>query len=298
MTIYAFIAEEQANRIWTVTEMCRVLDVSRSGFYDWQARPLSDREVTDRMLAVEIEAIWECSDRTYGAPRVHRWLVKQGFVVGRRRVARIMAVNGWEGETGRRKVRTTIVDRGATAAEDHVKRDFNPVAPDTIWCGDITYLRTGEGWLYLATVIDLFSRRVIGWSVAEHMRTELVADALDMAIATRGGHVEAGVVFHTDRGSQYTSADFGALCDRHGVVQSMGATGVCWDNAAAESFFGTLKREHANRRRWATRADARRDLIRWIEGWYNRRRLHSSIDYNSPIDHEAMFNRRGDGIAA
>jgi transposase InsO family protein len=250
-------------------------------------------------LAIEIEAIWECSDRTYGAPRVHRWLLKQGFFVGRNRVARIMAINGWEGETGRRKVRTTIVDRGATAADDHVRRDFNPAGPDVVWCGDITYLRTGEGWLYLATVIDLFSRRVIGWSVANHMRTELVADALKMAIATRGGSVDAGVVFHTDRESgQYTSAEFGELCDHHGVVQSMGATGVCWDNAAAESFFGTLKREHANRRRWATRADARRDLIRWIEGWFNARRLHSSIDYNSPIDYEAMFNRRGDGIAA
>ena len=299
MAIYSFIAEEQANNsIWHVTEMCRVLEVSRSGFYDWQSRPVSQRELNDRQLAVEIEAIWECSDRTYGAPRVHRWLLKQGFVVGHNRVARIMAVNGWEGETGRRKVRTTIVDRGATAATDRVKRGFNPTVPDSVWCGDITYLRTGEGWLFLATVIDLYSRRVIGWSLAGHMRTELVADALKMAVAARGGTVAAGVVFHSDRGSQYTSADFGELCDSHGVLQSMGATGVCWDNAAAESFFGTLKREHANRRRWATCADARRDLIRWIEGWYNQRRLHSTIDYNSPVEFEAMFNRHGDGIAA
>lgn len=299
MTIYSFVAEEQAtNSIWTVREMCRVLDVSTSGYYDWHGRGPSERDLSDRRLAIEIEAIWECSDRTYGSPRVHRWLQQQGFVVGHNRVARIMSVNGWEGETGRRRVRTTIVDRGATAAEDRVKRDFNPTAPDKVWCGDITYLRTGEGWLFLATVIDLFSRRVIGWSVADHMRTELVVDALNAAVATRGGHVAAGVVFHSDRGSQYTSADFGELCVGHGVVQSMGATGVCWDNAAAESFFGTLKREHANRRRWATRADARRDLMRWIEGWYNQRRLHSSIDYNSPVDHEAKFNRHGDGIAA
>lgn len=299
MTIYSFIAEEQANHTnWTVREMCRVLEVSKSGYYDWHGRGPSDRELSDRQIAAEIEAIWESSDRTYGAPRVHRWLLKQGFVVGHNRVARIMNLNGWEGETGRRKIRTTIVDRGAVAAEDRVKRDFNPSTPDTIWCGDITYLRTGEGWMFLATVIDLYSRRVIGWSVAEHMRTELVANALDTAVATRGGHIAAGVVFHSDRGSQYTSADFGELCDHHGVVQSMGATGVCWDNAAAESFFGTLKREHANRRRWATRADARRDLMRWIEGWYNQRRLHSSIDYNSPIDHEAMFNPHSDGIAA
>jgi putative transposase len=299
MAIYSFIAEEQADddSDWSVAEMCRVLGVSRSGFYDWWDRPPSNRQLGDRQLAVEIEAIWECSDRTYGAPRVHRWLRKQGFRAGRKRVARIMALNGWEGETGRRKIRTTVVDRGATAAEDRVRRDFNPTEPDRTWCGDITYLRTGEGWLFLATVIDLFSRRVIGWSVAEHMRTELVADALTMAAATRGGAVD-GVVFHSDRGSQYTSAEFGDVCDRLGVVQSMGATGVCWDNAAAESFFGTLKRELANRRRWETRADARRDLIRWIEGWFNTRRLHSSIDYNAPIEFEALYYRRGDGIAA
>jgi transposase InsO family protein len=299
MAIYSFIAEEQANDDcdWSVAEMCRVMQVSRSGFYDWQCRQPSQRELTDRQLAIEIEAIWECSDRTYGAPRVHRWLRKQGFHVGCKRVARIMRTNGWEGESGRRKIRTTIVDRGATVASDLVARDFNPTTPDQLWCGDITYLRTGEGWLFLATVIDLFSRRVIGWSVAAHMRTELVADALNMAVATRGGHVDR-VVFHTDRGSQYTSAGFGELCERLGVIQSMGATGVCWDNAAAESFFGTLKRELANRRRWTTRADARRELIRWIEGWFNNRRLHSTINYHSPVEFENLYYRRGDGIAA
>lgn len=299
MAVYSFIAEEQASNDndWTIAEMCRTLEVSRSGFYDWQSRPRSDREITDAMLAREIEAIWECSDRTYGAPRVHRWLRKQRFRVGRKRVARIMRVNGWEGESGRRRIRTTIVDRGASAAGDLVGRDFNPTEPDRTWVGDITYLRTGEGWLFLATVIDLFSRRVIGWSVANHMRTELVADALNMAVATRGGTVDQ-VVFHTDRGAQYTSAAFGELCSQLSVTQSMGATGVCWDNAAAESFFGTLKRELANRRRWNTRADARRDLIRWIEGWYNGRRLHSTLDYNSPIEIEDLYYQRGDTIAA
>lgn len=299
MAIYSFIAEEQAdtNSVWSTAEMCRVLAVSRSGFYDWQDRQPSPREVSDRRLGIEIEAIWEASDQTYGAPRVHRWLRKQGFRVGHNRVARIMSLNGWEGETGRRKMRTTIVDRGAKAASDLVCRDFDPAVPDRTWCGDITYLRTGEGWLFLATVIDLFSRRVIGWSVAEHMRTGLVADALAMAVATRGRTVD-DVVFHSDRGAQYTSAEFGELCDSFGVVQSMGATGVCWDNAAAESFFGTLKRELANRRRWETRADARRDLVRWIEGWFNTRRLHSSIDYNSPVEFEELYYRRQDGIAA
>jgi transposase InsO family protein len=299
MAIYSFIAEERAtnDNDWTVVEMCRVLEVSRSGFYGWQSRPRSERAVTDALLAVEIEAIWKCSDRTYGAPRVHRWLRKQEFWVSRKRVARIMTVNGFEGESGRRRIRTTIVDRGATAASDLVGRDFNPTEPDTTWVGDITYLRTGEGWLFLATVIDLFSRRVIGWSVATHMRTSLVADALEMAVATRGGAV-TGVIFHSDRGSQYTSAAFGELCDDLGVTQSMGATGVCWDNAAAEAFFGTLKRELANRRRWATRADARRDLIRWIEGWYNRRRLHSTLNYNSPVETEDLYYRHSDGITA
>jgi transposase InsO family protein len=221
MAIYSFIAEEQADprSDWSVAEMCRVLGVSRSGFYDWQDRPPSDRELGDRQLAVEIEAIWECSDRTYGVPRTHRWLHKQGFRVARKRVARIMRDHGWEGESGRRRVRTTVVDRGATAAGDLVGRDFNPPAPDMTWCGDLTYLRTGEGWLFLATVIDLFSRRVIGWSAAGHMRSELVADALEMAVATRGGKVR-GVVFHTDRGSQ---PGFKGLSQRCCVRQSVGA---------------------------------------------------------------------------
>ena len=228
---------------------------------------------------------------------MHAWLLRQGFNPSRKRVARIMQLNGWEGESGRRKVRTTIVDRRAKAAEDRVGRDFNPAAPDVTWCGDITYLRTDEGWLYLATVIDLFSRRVIGWSLADHMRTSLVADALEAAVATRGGHVDS-VTFHSDRGCQYTSAEFGERCDRLGVIQSMGATGVCWDNAAAESFFGSLKRELAHRQRWATRAEARRAVIRWIEGWFNSRRLHSSLNYHTPIETETNWYRRQDGIAA
>ena len=297
--VYTFIGEEKANPDgeWSVAEMCRVLEVSRSGFYDWESRPPSQRELTDRVLTLEIEAIWECSARTYGTPRVHAWLQRQGFEVSRKRVARIMRLNGFEGESGRRRVRTTIIDRRATAAEDRVGRDFNPTATNIIWCGDITYLRTGEGWLYLATVIDLFSRRVIGWSLAEHLRTSLVADALETAVATRGGHIN-GVIFHSDRGCQYTSAEFGELCDRLGVVQSMGATGVCWDNAAAESFFGSLKRELAHRHRWATRAEARRAVIRWIEGWFNSRRLHSSLSYRTPIETETDWYRHHDGIAA
>ena len=297
--VYTFIAEEQADPAceWSVTEMCATLEVSRSGFYDWQTRDPSARELEDRVLVREIELIFECSGRTYGVPRMTHWLRQQGFEFNPKRVGRIMRELGIEGESGRRRVKTTIVDKRATAASDHVRRDFNPPGPNIVWCGDITYLHTGEGWLYLATVIDLFCRRVIGWAAADHMRTELVADALTMAVATRGGHV-AGVIFHSDRGSVYTSSAHSELCARHGIVQSMGATGVCWDNSAAESWFGTMKRELAHRRRWATRADARRDLIRWIEGWFNARRLHSSNNYRSPIDWENLYYRRGDGIAA
>jgi transposase InsO family protein len=199
--VYSFIAEEKAasSCLWSVAEMCRTLKVSRQGFYDWERRPPSDHQVTDRLLAAEIEAIWECSARTYGAPRVHAWLRRQGYRVSRKRVARIMRTYDWVGVSGRRRPRTTIIDPGARAAEDLVARDFNPAAPDVTWAGDITYIPTGEGWLFLATVIDLFSRRVIGWGVADHLRTPLVASALEMAVATRGGHVD-GVVFHSDRG--------------------------------------------------------------------------------------------------
>jgi putative transposase len=287
MATYSFIAEEKAEARsgWSVSEMCRVLEVSRSGFYDWERRGPSDRELSDALLAREIEAIWIASDRTYGVPRMWRWLARQGYRVGHNRVAKIMRDNGWFGETGRRKVRTTIADKKAAPSKDLLKRDFNPLAPDVAWCGDITYIPTGEGWLYLATVIDLFSRRVIGWALAEHMRAGLVGDALSMAMATRGGQAP-GVLFHSDRGCQYTSGEFRALCEALGVTQSMGATGVCWDNSVAEAFFATLKKELVHRYYWPQRRDARHAIVAWIEGWYNSQRLHSSIGYRSPIEAE------------
>jgi putative transposase len=290
IAMYTFIAEEKADPTspWSTAEMCRVLKVSRSGFYDWQSRPSSDRDVTDRLLAAEIEAIWECSARTYGAPRVHAWLRRQGYRVARKRVARIMREHGWAGVMGRVRVRTTRRDRSAAPAPDLVARDFNPDAPDRLWAGDVTYLRTQEGWLYLATVIDLYSRRVIGWALATHLRADLVCDALAMAVASRGGRVD-GVVFHSDRGCQYTSRQFRRLCARMGVTQSMGATGVCWDNSPAEAFFATLKRELVHRYTWATRRLVRLAVVRWIEGWYNARRLHSSISYLTPVEKEDSY---------
>lgn len=216
---------------------------------------------------------------------MHHWLARQGYQVSRKRVARIMAENNWTGECGRRKVRTTVVDAEAKPADDLVRQDFNPVEPNSTWCGDVTYIATGEGWLYLATVIDLFSRRVIGWSLAEHMRASLVANALSMASARRGGQV-AGVIFHSDRASQYTSAEFGGLCEHLGVRQSMGRIGTAFDNAAAEAFFATLKKELVHRYWWPQRSDARSAVVSWIEGWYNTRRLHSSLRYRTPIEAE------------
>jgi putative transposase len=297
--VYSFIAEEKADprSPWNTAELCRTLGVSRQGFYDWEARPPSPRELGDRQLAVEIEAIWEASARTYGAPRVHAWLRRQGFRVARKRVARIMRERGWFGVSGRRRVRTTVVDRAAPAASDLVARNFDPAAPDVTWAGDITYVPTGEGWLFLSTVIDLFSRRVIGWGVADHLRTPLVSAALDMAVATRGGRVD-GVVFHSDRGCQYTSAEYRQRCAHFGVRQSMGATGICFDNSPSEAFFASLKRELVHRRRFATRAEARQAIIRWIEGWYNARRLHSSLDYLTPNEKEILYERTRDSLAS
>lgn len=291
--VYSFIAEEQADPkcCWSAAGMCRVLEVSRSGFYAWEAHQPSERDVTDALLAEEIEAIYVCSNRTYGSPRAHAWLARQGYRVGRKRVARIMREKGFVGEMGRRKVRTTIADKTAEPSLDLLGRDFNPTGPDQAWAGDITYIGTGEGWLFLATVIDLFSRRVIGWALASHMRVDLACDALRMAIGTRGGHV-SGVIFHSDRGSQYTAGDYRKLCSENGIRQSMGATGICFDNAAAESFFATIKRELIYRYRWLHRADARLAIVRWIEGWYNAKRLHSTLGYRSPNEAEAEWGQQ------
>lgn len=288
--MYSFIAEEKADSAscWSVAEMCRVLKVSRQGFYDWESRGPSDRELEDRVLASEIETIWICSAKTYGVPRVHVWLHRQGYRVGRKRVARIMRVNGWTGVSGRRKVRTTIVDTTAPVSSDLVARNFNPDAPDVIWTGDITYIPTGEGWLYLSTVLDLYSRRVIGWGLADHLRTELASAALKMAVATRGGTINE-VVFHSDRGCQYTSGEYRKLCSNLRITQSMGATGICFDNSPAEAFFASLKKELIHRFQFTTRAEAKRAIIAWIEGWYNARRLHSTLGYLTPNEKEATY---------
>lgn len=237
------------------------------------------------------------SNGTYGSPRVHRELGRRGVACGRRRVRRLMRRAGLEGRCKKRWRRTTVADPGAEASRDLIQRHFGPCQElDARYVGDITYIATWDGWAYLATVIDLASRRAVGWALAEHMRTELVAEALDAAFA--GRRPGPGVVFHSDRGCQYTSADYAALARHHGVVLSVGRTGQCWDNAVAESFFATIKRELIDTRPWPTRAGLRAAIFDYIEGWYNTRRLHSSLGYRSPAEYEATIHHHADRQAA
>jgi transposase InsO family protein len=280
----------------SVKRCCELLEVSRAAFYDRLDPTPSAKERSDAELAEKIEAIHSESKGTYGSPRVHKALRKQGVECGKRRVRRLMRQAGLEGRCKRRWRKTTIADPAAEAALDLVQRAFGPGAEiDRRYVGDIAYIATWEGWTYLATVIDLSSRKVVGWALAEHMRTELVADALKMALTTRSP--SEGLIFHSDRGCQYTSVDYGELARLNGVVLSIGRKGECWDNAVAESFFATIKRELIDTRAWPTRAGLRRAVFDYIEGWYNVRRLHSSLDYCSPAEWEAA-HRNADRQAA
>ena len=227
-------------------------------------------------------------DGTYGEPRMIPELRDRGFEVNHKRVERLMRVNNIVGVHKPAKIRTTIPAEDNPPMPDLIGRRFAPGAPDVAWVGDITYIATGEGWLYLASVLDLGSRRWLGYSMADHMRTELVADALEMAVATRGGHVN-GCIFHGDRGSQYMSGDYRKLVVGHGMVQSVGRTGVCWDNSVAESARSSLKRELVHRYRFNTRAEARRAIFAWINR-YNSRRRHSTLGYIAPIAWEQTYN--------
>ena len=270
----------------SVTAMCRVLGVSRSGFYAWCRRGSSERRLANQGLMRRIRTIHADSRGTYGAPRVHAELADEGCSVSRKRIARLMRWDGLRGISRRRGIRTTQPDQQARAAPDQVDRVFEVDAPDTLWVADITYVPTDAGFLYLAVVIDAFSRRVVGWSMAGHMRTELVVSALDMATRSRR---PASVIHHSDQGCQYTSLAFGQRCRESGVQQSMGSVGNCYDNAMAESFFATLECELIDRRRFRTHAEARQAIFEFIEGWYNPRRRHSGIGYRSPKAHEQAW---------
>ena len=274
---YAVIAAEKAT--YPITSMCGWLGVSRAGFYEWRTRPTSATARRRSMLGSRVVEIFEESRGTYGARRVAAELRARGKAAGVRQVASIMREHGLVACQPRPYKRTTFGDRVGAAA-DLLARDFTADRPRYKLVGDITYVWTWEGWLYLATVIDCFSRQVIGWSMAEHMRAELVVDALDMAAGN--GPLDKEAIFHSDRGSQYSSARFRAALDEHGVRPSMGRTGVCWDNALAESFFGALKTECVHRLTFPTRRHARTAIASYIETFYNRQRIHSRLGYRTP----------------
>jgi putative transposase len=284
VNVYPFIEAEKAQQR-NVKRACELLKVSRAAYYAARRDRPSRRERDDAELAEQVKKVHEESKGRYGAPRVHAQLHDQGRRHSRKRVARIMRQAGLRGRAARRWKKTTIPDPAATARADRIRRDFTADASkvNTRWCGDITYIATWEGWLYLATVIDIASRRVVGYAMADHLRTELVSDALSNALAARDP--EPGVVFHSDRGCQYTSAAYAALAGDCQVTLSAGRTGQCWDNALAESFFSSLKGELIDTRAWPTRAGARRAIVEYI-AWYNGTRLHSSLGYRSPAQFE------------
>jgi putative transposase len=283
--MYPFIRAEKAEQ-HNVAKACELLEVSRSAFYEWSKQAPSRRQLADDELGRRIVEIHQRSRGTYGWPRVHAALRLEGVHVSRKRVARIMRQRGLIGRCRRRWTKTTIADPEAKAV-DLVKRAFGPGTAelDRIYLGDITYIWTWEGWLYLATVIDLSSRRVVGWAMADHMRAELVCDALKMAIETR--RPGPGLIFHSDRGTQYSSAEFRSLLDANQIRQSFSQPRQCWDNAVAEAWFGTLKNELIEGRSWATRSQVRRAVFDFVELFYNRQRLHSSLGYLSPAEYEA-----------
>lgn len=290
MTRYRWVLDRKAEG-FPITMACKVAEVSRQAFNDWRRKRAAgptDAGLDEEVLVAEMRKIHDESDATYGQPRMTPELRDRGFVVNHKRVERLMRVHGIIGVHKAPKVRTTIPAEDNAPMPDLIGRRFAPGAPDVAWVGDITYIPTGEGWLYLASVLDLGSRRWLGYSMAEHMRTELVADALNMAVATRGGQVTR-TIFHGDRGSQYMSHDYRNQVIGHGMVQSVGRTGVCWDNAVAESAWSSLKRELVHRYRFATRGEARRAIFAWINR-YNSRRRHSTLGYIAPIAWEQQYH--------
>jgi putative transposase len=291
--IFRFIAATKAEH--SIKIMCRVLEVSRSGFHAWARREPSARALADQALTERITAIHGDSRKTYGSPRIQAELrLEDGMHVGRKRVERLMRRAGLSGQVKRRRGKTTIRVQGVRTAPDLVERDFNPTEPNRLWAADITYIRTWEGWLYLASVMDLYSRRIVGWALAEHLRAELVVDALEMAVARR--RPDAGLVHHSDQGSQYTSLIFTRRCRAVGIDVSTGSRGDCFDNAVLESFHASLKKDLIHRRSWPTKAEARTAVFDYIEAFYNRRRRHSTLGMLSPVQFETS-TLRADGAS-
>lgn len=282
---FAFIHAEKA--CFSVTALCRVLGVSRQGYYAYAKRPPSDREVSDAELQNDVRRLFDESGGRYGSPRIYRALRNEDVPVSKRRVERAMRSQGLCASRGRRFVATTKPDPAHPVERNVLARDFQATKPNERWVTDITYIWTAEGWCYLAAILDLFSRSVVGWAVSASLSTDLPLAALDMAVKRR--RPGPGLLHHSDRGCQYTSSEYRAELARLGITVSMSRKGNCWDNAVAESFFATLKKELVHGRAWPTRLAVREAVFEYIEAFYNRRRLHSALDYRTPAQVEDLY---------
>jgi len=268
--------------------MCKVLEVSTSGYYAWRGRPPSKREMANRALTAKIQEEFKKSGETYGSPRIYQVMRKLGLMCSQNRVARLMSAGDLKAKQTRRYRSTTKRNKADRAAPNILQRDFSAEAPNKKWVADITYIATQEGWLYLATILDLFSRRVVGWAMSPRMTSDLTLSALDMA--TRRCRPGRGLIHHSDQGSQYTDSKYQAVLAAHGIVASMNGVGTWYDNAPMESFFATLKSELVHHRAYRSRAEASPDVFYYIEAWYNRRRLHSALGYESPEVYEQLYH--------
>ncbi len=291
---FGFIQTEKA--LYPVRLLCRILDVSATGFYAWCRRGPSLRAQEDAALKVKIRAVHAASDKRYGSPRIHAELKADDHRVGRKRVARLMREEGLEGQRKRRFRVTTDSRHSLPVAANALNRDFSVSAPNKVWVTDITYIWTREGWMYLAAILDLFSRRVVGWSMDSYIDRTLALDALVMALKTR--RPEPGLVHHSDRGVQYACTAYQGQLRELGIICSMSRKGDCWDNAVAESFFSTIKAELIHRTDYVSRSQARASVFEYIEAFYNPRRRHSALGYLSPVEHENAAAREGRGEAA
>lgn len=286
---FAAIADWADSKEYPVSFMCLELGVSRSGYYAWRAAVPCQRSKDDATLIAIMKTLHAQGRGNPGVRRLRAGLAASGYRVSHKRVWRLMKAAGLRGRHPRAWKRTTIGADEPVPAPDLIGRSFSAEEPNTKWCGDITYVKTWDGWAYLATVIDLHSRKLVGWAIADHMRTDLVTAALDMAITTR--RPPAGVIFHSDRGAQYTSGDFAKYCKKHKIRRSLGRTGICYDNAVSESFFATYKKELIHTRPWPTIADLTKKTRDWIENYYNTIRRHSTLGYLTPREYELGYRR-------
>ena len=281
---YQFIDDHSGQ--FSITMMCRVLQVSPSGYYAWRGHVPGKRAAQNELLDVAVRALFQESDETYGSPRICRDLRLLGNTCGLNRIARLMQKAGLKARHPRRFVVTTDSEHDLPMAANILNRQFEVIAPNLVWVSDITYVWTAQGWLYLTTVMDLFSRRIIGWALSNSLHAEHVVKALEMGLSSRAGEDLQGLLFHSDRGSQYASEEFRQVLSINGITQSMSRRANCWDNAPAESFFSTLKVERIHRRRYLTKEQARVDIFHYIEVFYNRQRSHSKLGYVSPLQYE------------